>query len=101
MRRMNSKAGRPSIGHNVSNAITSLLLLSLMGLVLRAIAGTPPPGAKPRPQSAEAFKPHFQKFNPELSGNRLWFGVTFYDGEGITGVGGIGTFDLSTGQYSR
>ena len=29
----------------------------------------------------------------QLSSNRLWFGLTFYDGEGLTGVGGIQTFD--------
>lgn len=29
----------------------------------------------------------------KLEGDRLWFGKTFYDGEGQTGVGGFGYFD--------
>lgn len=35
----------------------------------------------------------------QFDGRRLWFGVSFYDGEGSSGVGGIGTFDPSTGAY--
>lgn len=31
---------------------------------------------------------------------RIWFGKTFYDGEGITGVGGLGYFDLSKKAFS-
>ena len=31
---------------------------------------------------------------------RIWFGKTFYDGEGYTGVGGLGYFDLSKRQFS-
>jgi hypothetical protein len=61
---MKSETSRPSIGHNASNAIA--VLLCLMGLVLHSIAVTPPQDAKPKPQSAEAFRPPFQKFNPEL-----------------------------------
>jgi hypothetical protein len=34
-----------------------------------------------------------------VDGTALWFANTFYDGEGITGVGGIGRFDLMTGEY--
>lgn len=30
----------------------------------------------------------------KLEGTRLWFGKTFYDGEGSTGVGGFGYFDI-------
>ncbi len=30
---------------------------------------------------------------------KLWFGTSFYDGEGRTGVGGIGYFDLETKKY--
>ncbi|MFL6414778.1 MAG: hypothetical protein ACJ74Y_03810 [Bryobacteraceae bacterium] len=30
---------------------------------------------------------------------RLWFGKTFYDGEGGTGVGGFGNFDPKTRKY--
>ncbi|MDX2181326.1 MAG: hypothetical protein SFV18_17155 [Bryobacteraceae bacterium] len=29
----------------------------------------------------------------------LWFGKTFYDGEGITGIGGFGYFDAKTRRY--
>ncbi len=32
-------------------------------------------------------------------GDKIWFGLTFYDGEGYSGVGGIGTFDLKTQSY--
>jgi hypothetical protein len=35
----------------------------------------------------------------KLEGNRLWFGKTFYDGEGHTGIGGFGYFDSETGKY--
>jgi hypothetical protein len=35
----------------------------------------------------------------KLEGDRLWFGKTFYDGEGITGVGGFGYFDGRSGAY--
>lgn len=31
----------------------------------------------------------------QLNGNKIWFGTVFYDGEGHTGVGGIGFFDLA------
>lgn len=33
-------------------------------------------------------------------GNRIWFGTSFYDGEGITGIGGLGTFDLRTRGFN-
>jgi hypothetical protein len=32
-------------------------------------------------------------------GNKLWFGKTFYDGEGNSGVGGFGYFDAADRQY--
>jgi len=35
----------------------------------------------------------------QLEGNRLWFGNSFYDGEGKRGVGAFGYFDASTRQY--
>ena len=35
----------------------------------------------------------------QIAGNRLWFGKTFYDGEGITGVGGFGYFDPVYRKY--
>ncbi len=28
-----------------------------------------------------------------------WFGISFYDGEGISGVGGVGYFDTRTNQF--
>jgi hypothetical protein len=35
-----------------------------------------------------------------IVGNRVWFGKSFYDGEGLTGVGGIGYFDRTTNKYT-
>jgi hypothetical protein len=32
-------------------------------------------------------------------GDKLWFGKTFYDGEGNSGVGGLGYFDAADRQY--
>lgn len=34
-----------------------------------------------------------------LDGNKIWFANTFYDGEGVSGVGAIGSFDISTRKY--
>ena len=34
-----------------------------------------------------------------LEGNNLWFGKSFYDGEGTTGIGGFGYFDTTEKQY--
>jgi hypothetical protein len=36
----------------------------------------------------------------QIVGSRIWFGKTFYDGEGSTGVGGLGYFDTATSQYT-
>ncbi|HTS49822.1 MAG TPA: hypothetical protein VMH05_17860 [Bryobacteraceae bacterium] len=33
------------------------------------------------------------------NGDKLWFATTFYDGEGVSGIGAIGTFDLATRKY--
>jgi hypothetical protein len=41
----------------------------------------------------EAFGPY------QRVGSRIWFGKTFYDGEGVTGVGGFGYFDIPTSTY--
>jgi hypothetical protein len=41
-----------------------------------------------------------EKIGPAQSeGDKLWFGKTFYDGEGNSGVGGFGYFDVSDRQY--
>ena len=35
----------------------------------------------------------------QVEGDRLWFGKTFYDGEGQSGVGGFGYFDSSERRF--
>jgi hypothetical protein len=35
----------------------------------------------------------------QLVGDKVWFGMSFYDGEGTTGVGGLGHFHISTKQF--
>jgi len=35
----------------------------------------------------------------QVEGDRLWFGKTFYNGEGVTGVGSFGYFDTATRTY--
>jgi hypothetical protein len=35
----------------------------------------------------------------QIADGKLWFGKTFYDGEGNSGVGGFGYFDPSTRKY--
>ena len=35
----------------------------------------------------------------QLEDGRLWFGKTFYDGEGASGIGGFGYFDPADRQY--
>ncbi len=35
-----------------------------------------------------------------VEGNQIWFGTTFYDGEGETGIGGFGTYDVTTSQIN-
>jgi hypothetical protein len=34
-----------------------------------------------------------------LDGTRVWFANSFYDGEGHSGVGAVGTFDIQSGRY--
>ena len=46
-----------------------------------------------QPHISEEIGPH------QLEGARLWFGKTFYNGEGLTGVGGFGYFDATTRFY--
>lgn len=31
-----------------------------------------------------------------LLGGKVWFGISYYDGEGITGIGGVGRYDTKT-----
>jgi hypothetical protein len=33
-----------------------------------------------------------------IVGEQLWFGLTFYDGEGMSGVGGLGSLDPASGR---
>ena len=35
----------------------------------------------------------------QIEGDKLWFGKSFYHGEGMRGVGAFGFFDTATGQY--
>ena len=46
-----------------------------------------------QPHISEEIGPH------QLESDRLWFGKTFYNGEGWTGVGGFGYFDAATRSY--
>jgi hypothetical protein len=40
------------------------------------------------------------KFGPyQLEGSRIWFGLKFYDGEGTSGIGGIGSFDVLSRKF--
>ena len=57
-----------------------------------------------RPKEADTFThidPMFdERIGPwQLVGNQLWFGKTFYNGEGVTGVGGFGYFDAGSRSY--
>jgi hypothetical protein len=46
-----------------------------------------------QPHISEEIGPH------QLESDRFWFGKTFYNGEGSTGVGGFGYFDATTRSY--
>jgi hypothetical protein len=58
-----------------------------------------------RPDDVKSFaRPDQAEMNEEigphqLEGGRLWFGKTFYNSEGLTGVGGFGYFDSATATY--
>ena len=58
-----------------------------------------------RPDDAKSFlHPDQAEMNEDigphqLEGARLWFGKTFYNSEGSTGVGGFGYFDAATAAY--
>ena len=32
-------------------------------------------------------------------GDKIWFATSFYDGEGTSGIGAIGSFDIATHKY--
>jgi hypothetical protein len=53
--------------------------------------------SRPSSQTPEQIENDIGPF--ALDGTRLWFGNTFYDGEGISGVGAIGSFDTITRQF--
>jgi hypothetical protein len=59
-----------------------------------------------RPEEAKAIFPASaleirEQIGPyQVEGDRLWFGKTFYNGEGITGVGGFGYFDTDSRSYT-
>jgi hypothetical protein len=60
--------------------------------------------AAARPRQAanlSGLRPNFDdRIGPwQLVGDRLWFGKTFYDSEGSTGVGGFGYFDAASRAY--
>jgi hypothetical protein len=58
-----------------------------------------------RPDDVKSFaRPDQAEMNEEigphqLEGGHLWFGKTFYNSEGSTGVGGFGYFDAATASY--
>lgn len=57
---------------------------------------------KARPEHAQnTVVSEFQdRIGPRVAdGDRLWFGKTFYDGEGVEGVGGLGSFDAATSRF--
>ena len=61
--------------------------------------------AKARPQHArDRLNGGVAEFEDRIGpratdGDRLWFGKTFYDGEGVEGVGGLGYFDATTSRF--
>jgi len=66
---------------------------------------TPAEFAAARPNRVrDGYTPDSAVFNErigpwQVEGSRLWFGKTFYDGEGHTGVGGFGYFDAELEEY--
>lgn len=48
-------------------------------------------------RSPDALEDDFGAF--DVRDEVIWFGLTFYDGEGVSGVGGFGRFDTRTGRY--
>jgi hypothetical protein len=65
----------------------------------------PPTWQRARPDDAKTYA-HIElaeiseEIGPyQVEGGRLWFGKTFYNSEGATGLGGFGYFDSATAQY--
>ena len=60
--------------------------------------------AKARPERADGYVREGTTIEEnigqvQVEGNKLWFGKVFYDGEGNSGVGGFGYFDVTDRQY--
>ena len=61
--------------------------------------------ARARPRRVQdGYRPEVATFEEvigtyQIVGERFWFGKTFYDGEGVTGVGGFGYFDPEERKY--
>ena len=56
--------------------------------------------AKANSSFGERFEIEEQVGPYQEMGDRIWFGKTFYDGEGYSGVGAIGYFDKTQKQYA-
>lgn len=86
-----------------------------------AVPPVQPQAARPNlpklPQTTQreygAAKPRTQRWNPKITfelreeigpwqraGRQIWFGKSFYDGEGHSGLGGFGYYDLDTRRYT-
>ncbi len=61
--------------------------------------------ARARPRRVkDGYRPEVATFEEvigtyQIVGDRFWFGKAFYDGEGLTGVGGFGYFDPKEKKY--
>lgn len=56
--------------------------------------------ARPKEASRNSLGEIQEEIGPyAIEDNRVWFGKTFYDSEGVTGVGGFGYFDPSARQF--
>ena len=61
------------------------------------LAQSRPEEVKNGATSAVEFDDHIGPWT--LEDNKLWFGKSFYDGEGTTGIGGFGYFDTTEKKY--
>jgi hypothetical protein len=50
--------------------------------------------------SCSSCQPEESIGSPQVVGSRLWFGKSFIDGEGSTGVGGVGYFETRTRKFN-